>query len=143
MSRRCGRPATAALSTRGLIVPSPTRFARPTRRSWGGADGITVHLREDRRHIVDRDVELLRSLVAIKLNLEMAATAEMVEIACRLETDTSMLVPEGRAEVTTEGGLDVNGQRGRLAGVVSRLKDAGTARQRVHRRRSCASQCRR
>ena len=103
--------------------PDPVRAAHEA--ELGGADGITVHLREDRRHIVDRDVELLRSLVAVKLNLEMAATDEMVGIACRLGTDTAMLVPEGRAEVTTEGGLDVAGQRARLAPAVQRLKDAG------------------
>lgn len=91
----------------------------------GGADGITVHLREDRRHITDRDVELLRRLVKVKLNLEMAATDEMVGIACRVSPHTSMLVPEGRREVTTEGGLDVLGQRDRLGAVVSRLKAGG------------------
>lgn len=103
--------------------PDPVRAAHEA--ELGGADGITVHLREDRRHIVDRDVELLRSLVAVKLNLEMAATDEMVAIACRLGTDTAMLVPEGRAEVTTEGGLDVAGQRSKMGDVVKRLKDAG------------------
>lgn len=91
----------------------------------GGADGITVHLREDRRHIHDRDVELLRSLSRIKLNLEMGATDEMVGVACRLKTHTAMLVPEARQEVTTEGGLDVAGQQQRLTGVVARLKTAG------------------
>ena len=73
----------------------------------GGADGITVHLREDRRHIQDEDVRRLRELTHIKLNLEMAATAEMVGIACRLKPEMAMLVPEGRQEVTTEGGLDL------------------------------------
>lgn len=91
----------------------------------GGADAITVHLREDRRHIVDRDVELLRSTVQTKLNLEMAATDEMVGIACRLQPEMSTLVPEGRHEVTTEGGLDVAGQEMRLREVVKRLQDAG------------------
>ena len=76
----------------------------------GGADGITVHLREDRRHIQDADVEKLRTLTQIKLNLEMAATDEMVEIACRLKPEMAMLVPEGRHEVTTEGGLDIISQ---------------------------------
>lgn len=103
--------------------PDPVRAAHEA--ELGGADGITVHLREDRRHIIDRDVELLRSLVAVKLNLEMAATDEMVGIACGLGTDTAMLVSEGREEVTTEGGLDVAGQRARLAPVVKRLRDAG------------------
>jgi pyridoxine 5-phosphate synthase len=91
----------------------------------GGADGITVHLREDRRHIQDEDVRRLRELVHIKLNLEMAATEEMVGIACSLKPEMAMLVPEGREEVTTEGGLDVAGQEARLRGVVARLAAAG------------------
>lgn len=91
----------------------------------GGADGITVHLREDRRHIQDADVRRLRELTHIKLNLEMAATPEMVGIACRLKPEMAMLVPEGRQEVTTEGGLDVAGQRATLAEAVARLADAG------------------
>ena len=91
----------------------------------GGADGITVHLREDRRHIQDEDVRKLRDLTQIKLNLEMAATEEMVGIACGLRPEMAMLVPEGRHEVTTEGGLDVAGQEERLRGVVQRLADAG------------------
>ncbi|MBK8119216.1 MAG: pyridoxine 5'-phosphate synthase [Sulfuritalea sp.] len=91
----------------------------------GGADGITVHLREDRRHIQDRDVQRLRELTHIKLNLEMAATDEMVGIACRIRPEMAMLVPEGRHEVTTEGGLDVAGQEARLREVVARLADAG------------------
>jgi len=91
----------------------------------GGADGITVHLREDRRHIQDEDVRRLRELTHIKLNLEMAATKEMVGIACRLKPEMAMLVPEGRKEVTTEGGLDVAGQQKRLGDQVKRLADAG------------------
>ena len=91
----------------------------------GGADGITVHLREDRRHIQDADVARLRDLTQIKLNLEMAATEEMVGIACRLKPDMAMLVPEGRHEITTEGGLDVVAQESRLKEVVARLADAG------------------
>ncbi len=91
----------------------------------GGADGITVHLREDRRHICDQDVERLKLTTQIKLNLEMAATDEMVGIACRLKPEMAMLVPEGRHEVTTEGGLDVAGQEARLKDVVARLADAG------------------
>lgn len=91
----------------------------------GGADGITVHLREDRRHIQDEDVRRLRDLTQIKLNLEMAATEEMVGIACRLKPEMAMLVPEGRHEVTTEGGLDVAAQESELKGVISRLADAG------------------
>jgi pyridoxine 5-phosphate synthase len=91
----------------------------------GGADGITVHLREDRRHIQDHDVRRLRELTHIKLNLEMAATDEMVGIACALKPEMAMLVPEGRHEITTEGGLDVAGQEARLREVVARLRDAG------------------
>ena len=91
----------------------------------GGADGITVHLREDRRHIQDEDVRRLRELTHIKLNLDMAATREMVAIACRLKPEMAMLVPEGREEVTTEGGLDVAGQRKALTGAVKKLADAG------------------
>ena len=91
----------------------------------GGADGITVHLREDRRHIQDEDVRRLRDLVHIKLNLEMAATDEMIDIACRLRPEMAMLVPEGRAEVTTEGGLDVAGQEAKIKGAVERLAAAG------------------
>ena len=91
----------------------------------GGADGITVHLREDRRHIQDEDVRRLRDLTHIKLNLEMAATDEMVKIACGLKPEMAMLVPEGRQEVTTEGGLDVVAQEKRLKDAVSRLADAG------------------
>jgi pyridoxine 5-phosphate synthase len=92
----------------------------------GGADGITVHLREDRRHIQDEDVRRLRELTHIKLNLEMAATHEMVTIAGQVRPEMAMLVPEGRQEITTEGGLDIVGQEARLKDVVSRLAGAGT-----------------
>jgi pyridoxine 5-phosphate synthase len=91
----------------------------------GGADGITVHLREDRRHIQDEDVRRLRELTHIKLNLEMAATDEMVGIAGKLKPEMAMLVPEGRHEITTEGGLDVASQEKVLATKVKRLTDAG------------------
>ncbi len=91
----------------------------------GGADGITVHLREDRRHIQDEDVRRLRELTHIKLNLEMAATKEMVGIAAKLKPEMAMLVPEGRREVTTEGGLDIAGQEKKVRGAVQRLADAG------------------
>jgi pyridoxine 5-phosphate synthase len=91
----------------------------------GGADGITVHLREDRRHIQDEDVRRLRELTHIKLNLEMAATDEMVAIARRVRPEMAMLVPEGRQEVTTEGGLDILAQEARLKDVVTRLAGAG------------------
>jgi pyridoxine 5-phosphate synthase len=91
----------------------------------GGADGITVHLREDRRHIQDEDVRRLRELTHIKLNLEMAGTDEMVGIACRIKPEMAMLVPEGRHEITTEGGLDVVSQEKALQQVVGRLREAG------------------
>jgi pyridoxine 5-phosphate synthase len=91
----------------------------------GGADGITVHLREDRRHIQDEDVRRLRELTHIKLNLEMAATDEMVAIARRIRPEMAMLVPEGRHEVTTEGGLDIASQESRLREQVAKLAGAG------------------
>lgn len=91
----------------------------------GGADGITVHLREDRRHIQDRDVEILRQIVTVKLNLEMACSREIVAIACRVRPDQATLVPERREEVTTEGGLDVLSQQARIADVVAQLHDHG------------------
>ena len=91
----------------------------------GGADGITVHLREDRRHIQDEDVRRLRELTHIRLNLEMAATAEMVEIAARVKPEMAMLVPEGRHEITTEGGLDIVSKEKALKSAVKRLADAG------------------
>jgi pyridoxine 5-phosphate synthase len=91
----------------------------------GGADGITVHLREDRRHIQDQDVRRLRDLTHIKLNLEMAATDEMIAIAAELRPEMAMLVPEGRHEITTEGGLDIAGQEAKIADAIGRLKSAG------------------
>lgn len=91
----------------------------------GGADGITVHLREDRRHIQDADVRRLRDQTHIKLNLEMAPTEEMIGIALALKPEMAMLVPEGRQEVTTEGGLDVLAQEAEIAGAIARLNDAG------------------
>ena len=91
----------------------------------GGADGITVHLREDRRHIQDEDVRRLRETTHIKLNLEMAATDEMVAIACKLKPEMAMLVPEGRQEVTTEGGLDIASQEKRIGKQVAKLAKAG------------------
>ena len=91
----------------------------------GGADGITVHLREDRRHIQDEDVRRLRELTHIRLNLEMAATEEMVGIACHIRPEMAMLVPEGRHEITTEGGLDIVSQEKKLAETVRKLAAAG------------------
>ncbi len=91
----------------------------------GGADGITVHLREDRRHIQDEDVRRLRELTHIKLNLEMAATPEMLAFACSVKPEMAMLVPEGREEITTEGGLDVVAHEAALREAVRRLADSG------------------
>jgi pyridoxine 5-phosphate synthase len=90
----------------------------------GGADGITVHLREDRRHIQDRDVRLLRPIVTQRLNLELAATDEIVTIACEIRPDEATLVPERRQEVTTEGGLDVLANQDAVGKAVERLKAA-------------------
>jgi pyridoxine 5-phosphate synthase len=93
----------------------------------GGADGITVHLREDRRHINDRDVKILRETVRCKLNLEMAAVDEIVGIACNVKPDQATLVPERREEITTEGGLDVAGQFNNVQKIVKQLQDSGIA----------------
>jgi len=91
----------------------------------GGADGITVHLREDRRHISDRDVQVLRQTVQCKLNLEMSLVPEIVEIATRVLPAQATLVPERRQEVTTEGGLDLAREPDRVAAVVNKLKPLG------------------
>ncbi len=91
----------------------------------GGADGITLHLREDRRHIQDRDLEIMRQTVAVKLNLEMACEDEVIEIARGLRPDQATLVPEKREEITTEGGLDVVTHKSRVGETVKRLQDAG------------------
>ena len=110
---------------RRTVEPDPVTYALLA--ELGGADGITVHLREDRRHIQDRDVELLRATVRSRLTLEMAATPEMEAIALRIRPDMVTLVPEKRQEVTTEGGLDVVGQREPVQGLVERLQGAGIA----------------
>jgi pyridoxine 5-phosphate synthase len=91
----------------------------------GGADGITIHLREDRRHIQDRDLHLLRQTVPHRLNLEMAATDAMVDIACAVKPDEATLVPESRQELTTEGGLDVVAHQDAVRKAVQRLSAAG------------------
>lgn len=91
----------------------------------GGADGITIHLREDRRHIQDRDLRLLRETVQVRLNLEMAVAPEIVELAIRARPDQVTLVPERREELTTEGGLDVAGQVERVGEAVRRIAGAG------------------
>jgi pyridoxine 5-phosphate synthase len=91
----------------------------------GGADGITLHLREDRRHVQDRDVEVMRETVMVKLNLELACEPGVLEIACRVKPDQATLVPERREELTTEGGLDVVAARDKVTAAVRQLKDAG------------------
>ena len=91
----------------------------------GGADGITIHLREDRRHIQDRDLEILKKTVTVKLNLEMACEDEIVRIACRTKPQQVSLVPEKREEITTEGGLDILSRRELVGEAVKRLQDAG------------------
>lgn len=108
---------------RRTYEPDPVWAA--TVAQLAGAEIITVHLREDRRHIQDRDVWLLRESIQVRLNLEMAATDEMVAIACQLRPEMVTLVPEGRQEITTEGGLDVVRERARLKTVVAQLSEAG------------------
>lgn len=107
---------------RRTVEPDP--IAAAVLAELAGADGITAHLREDRRHIQDRDVRLLRQTVRTHLNLEMAATDEMVAIALDIKPDYVTLVPERREEVTTEGGLDVAGQQERMVQVVATLQKA-------------------
>lgn len=108
---------------RGTSYPDPVHAAQLCEDA--GADGITLHLREDRRHIVDRDVERMREAVSTLMNLECAATDEMVDIALRVRPDVVTLVPERREERTTEGGLDVVGNRAHLQTRIARLRDAG------------------
>jgi len=108
---------------RGGMEPDPVHAA--VLAELAGADGITVHLREDRRHIQDRDVRLLREMVGTSLNLEMAASDEIIEIALSVRPDMATLVPEKRDELTTEGGLNVKGGRERVAEAVRKLKDGG------------------
>lgn len=108
---------------RRTVEPDP--IAAAVLAELAGADGITAHLREDRRHIQDRDIRLLRETVRTHLNLEMAPTDEMVAIALEVKPDYVTLVPERREEITTEGGLDIVGQLDRLQKVVDRLQSAG------------------
>lgn len=108
---------------RGTRYPDPVKAALDAEQA--GADSITLHLREDRRHIQDHDVERLVELRQTKVNLEMAATDEMVGIACRLRPEDVCLVPERREELTTEGGLDVAAQVDRLREVCTRLDESG------------------
>ncbi|MBT4159290.1 MAG: pyridoxine 5'-phosphate synthase, partial [Planctomycetaceae bacterium] len=108
---------------RKTIEPDPVWAAAAA--ELGGADAITIHLREDRRHIQDRDLEVLKKTVQVKLNLELAMNPLMVDIACRVAPDQVTLVPENRKEVTTEGGLDVVRYKKELTAAVSKLHDAG------------------
>ena len=103
----------------------PDPVAAAVLATLGGADGITVHLREDRRHIQDRDVFLLRETVTTRLNLEMAAYDAIVGIALRVKPDEATLVPEKRQELTTEGGLDVNAHRDAIGAAARALRAAG------------------
>lgn len=108
---------------RGTHYPDPVHAAQICEDA--GADGITLHLREDRRHIIDRDVERMREALSTLMNLECAATDEMIDIALRVRPDVVTLVPERREERTTEGGLDVVGNRAHLSSRIARLREAG------------------
>ncbi|MEQ9941117.1 pyridoxine 5'-phosphate synthase [Pectobacterium aroidearum] len=109
-------------NARGTAYPDPVQAAFVAEQA--GADGITVHLREDRRHITDRDVRILRETLQTRMNLEMAVTEEMLNIACEVKPHFCCLVPEKRQEVTTEGGLDVAGQQEKINNAVARLSQA-------------------
>lgn len=109
-------------NARGTAYPDPVQAAFVAEQA--GADGITVHLREDRRHITDRDVRILRDTLQTRMNLEMAVTEEMLNIACEVKPHFCCLVPEKRQEVTTEGGLDVAGQQEKINNAVARLSQA-------------------
>ncbi len=110
-------------NARGTNYPDPVQAAFVAEQA--GAQGITVHLREDRRHITDRDVRILRDTIQTRMNLEMAVTDEMVGIACDIKPHFVCLVPEKREEVTTEGGLDVAGQQDKINVAVKQLSQAG------------------
>lgn len=106
-----------------MVEPDPVAIALEAERA--GADAITLHLREDRRHIVDADVFRMREMIATAMNLEMAATAEMADIACKVKPEVVLLVPESRQEVTTEGGLDVITHRDRVKKVIEQVRAEG------------------
>ncbi len=112
-------------NARGISSPDPVTAAAAA--EFAGADGITTHLREDRRHITDRDVRLLRETVKTRLNLEMAVTDDILGIACALSPHAACFVPERREEITTEGGLDVAGDTLRIGRAVEKLTLLGTA----------------
>ena len=109
-------------NARGGAHPDPARAVEIA--AAAGADGITMHLREDRRHIRDEDLEAIRAACSLPINLEMATTEEMTDIACRFRPHAACLVPEKREERTTEGGLDVAGLHNQISPVVRRLRDA-------------------
>lgn len=108
---------------RGTRYPDPVQAAMDAEQA--GADGITIHLREDRRHIQDRDVHLLKEILQTRMNLEMAVTDEMIGIATKIRPEHCCLVPEKRAELTTEGGLDIVGQETRIKQACEKLAAAG------------------
>lgn len=120
---RQARYRQAEATSGGCIEPDPVTFAVLSERA--GADGITVHLREDRRHIQERDVWRLRETIGTRLNLEMACTPAMIEFALKLKPESVCVVPESREEVTTEGGLDVVGARDRIRACVEAMNAAG------------------
>jgi pyridoxine 5-phosphate synthase len=111
-------------NARGGDLPDPVRAAHAAARA--GADGITAHLREDRRHIRDADIERLTSEIDLPLNFEMAATEEMLEIALKAKPHAACIVPEKREERTTEGGLDARGQHNQLAPIIAKLTENGS-----------------
>jgi len=120
---RQARYRQADATAGGAVEPDPVALALLAERA--GADGITVHLREDRRHIQERDVWRLRETIATRLNFEMACTPAMTEFALKLKPDSVCLVPENRQEITTEGGLDVVGNRDRVRASVAAMNAAG------------------
>jgi len=120
---RQARYRQADATAGGNVEPDPVAFALLCERA--GADGITVHLREDRRHIQERDVWRLRESIATRLNLEMACTPAMVDLALKLKPDSVCLVPESREEITTEGGLDVVKHRDKVARCTDAMNEAG------------------
>src|SRR5215470_4856502 len=108
---------------RGTRYPDPVAAALLAEQA--GADSITIHLREDRRHIQERDLEVLARMIQTRINLEMAVTEPMLEIAARAAPADCCFVPERRAEITTEGGLDVAGQKAKIAAACARLRERG------------------
>ena len=120
---RQARYRQAPVTVGGAVEPDPVTLAVLSERA--GADGITVHLREDRRHIQERDVWRLRESIGTRLNLEMACTPAMIDFALKLKPDSVCLVPESREEITTEGGLDVVGNRDRVKACVDAMNAAG------------------